>query len=108
MKRKKLWQSGLLLAAGVLGLSSLNVPNVLAANKSVLNWSELSELQTLDTATSLDTTSSEALRNSYEGLYRLGNNGSVHKGLVKTAKLSKDGLTYTFTLQKNAQHSGCK
>lgn len=105
MKRKKLWQSGLLLAAGVLGLSSLNVPNVLAANKSVLNWSELSELQTLDTAASLDTTSSEALRNSYEGLYRLGNNGSVHKGLVKTAKLSKDGLTYTFTLQKNAHWS---
>ena len=105
MKRKKLWQSGLLLAAGVVGLASLNVTSVSAASKSVLNWSELSELQTLDTAASLDTTSSEALRNSYEGLYRLGNNGSVHKGLVKTAKLSKDGLTYTFTLQKNAHWS---
>lgn len=88
-----------------MGLASLNVTSVSAASKSVLNWSELSELQTLDTAASLDTTSSEALRNSYEGLYRLGNNGSIHKGLVKTAKLSKDGLTYTFTLQKNAHWS---
>ncbi|GET12172.1 hypothetical protein [Ligilactobacillus agilis] len=70
MKRKKLWQSGLLLAAGVVGLASLNVTSVSAASKSVLNWSELSELQTLDTAASLDTTSSEALRNSYEGLHR--------------------------------------
>src|SRR3712207_9241010 len=45
------------------------------------------------------------LRNSYEGLYRLGKDGQVKKGLVKTEKVSDDGLTYTFTLQKNSKWS---
>ena len=70
-----------------------------------LNWSEPAELQTLDPALSVDTTSSEILRNSYEGLYRLENNGKLSPALVTKEKISSDGLTYTFSLQKNARWS---
>ena len=73
-----------------------------AQAKQTLRWSEPSEIQTLDPALSVDTTSSEMMRNSYEGLYRFENNGQVKKALVKKETRSADGLTYTFTLQKNA------
>lgn len=76
-----------------------------AQAKQTLHWSELSEVQTLDPALSVDTVSSEMMRNSYEGLYRFDNNGKLKRALVKQATLSDDKLTYTFTLQKNAQWS---
>ena len=76
-----------------------------AQAKQTLRWSEPSEIQTLDPALSVDTTSSEMMRNSYEGLYRFENNGQVKKALVKKETRSADGLTYTFTLQKNAKWS---
>ena len=102
---KKLFKLGVITGLTCLGVSAFSNTKVLADSNKVLNWSEVSELQTLDTTTAVDVVSSEIQRNSYEGLYRLADSGKVEKGLVKTAKLSQDGLTYTFTLQKDAKWS---
>ena len=45
--------------------------------------------------------------NVYEGLYRLGDDGSVDPLLAESNTVSDDGLTYTFTLRKGVKfHSG--
>lgn len=105
MNLKKLVVTGVTMLVGCAALTFADGSTKSVSADNVLNWSEDSELQTLDPATSVDTTSGLMLRNSYEGLYRLGKDGQVKKGLVKTEKVSDDGLTYTFTLQKNAKWS---
>ncbi|MBZ5943314.1 peptide ABC transporter substrate-binding protein, partial [Weissella cibaria] len=41
----------------------------------------------------------------FESLYRLGKNGKTTPGLASEAKVSKDGLTWTFKIRKNAKFS---
>ncbi|MCT1175341.1 peptide ABC transporter substrate-binding protein [Pediococcus pentosaceus] len=43
--------------------------------------------------------------NVFESLYRLGKNGKTTPGLASEAKVSKDGLTWTFKIRKNAKFS---
>lgn len=40
-----------------------------------------------------------------EGLYRLGKNSKIEPGIATKTEVSDDGLTYTFTLRKNAKWS---
>lgn len=40
-----------------------------------------------------------------EGLVRLGNNSKILPGIAKSWKESKDGMTWTFNLRKNAKWS---
>ena len=40
-----------------------------------------------------------------EGIYRIGKNSKVEPGLATKTEVSKDGLTYTFTLRKNDKWS---
>ena len=49
------------------------------------------------TSTQLDAT--------MEGLVRLGNNSKILPGIAKSWKESKDGMTWTFNLRKNAKWS---
>lgn len=87
------------------GLSLMGSTSVALAKEKPLYWSEVAEIQTLDPAASVDTTSSEMIHNCYEGLYRIVGNGNVKKALVTGEKLSQDGLTYTFKLRRNAKWS---
>lgn len=103
MDLKKSVLTGVTLAISGVSLIALT-PNKAQAS-SVLNWSEPTELQTLDVSKVLDTVSSDMLGSSMEGLYRLGNNSEVTPGIAEKTEVSDDGLTYTFTLRKNAKWS---
>ena len=64
-----------------------------------------SEVQTLDQNKMVDTASGEQAGNIFEGLNRVDNKGKVKPGVATTSTTSKDGLTWTFKLRKNAKWS---
>lgn len=101
IKNKKL---SLLIGLSLSGLLLAACGKPKEATKT-LSWSEISELQSLDAAMATDVTSSEIIRNSFEGLYRLDGKGQVQKGLAQKVFVSKDRLTYTFNLRKDAKWS---
>ncbi|WP_125573866.1 peptide ABC transporter substrate-binding protein [Levilactobacillus huananensis] len=78
------------------------------ASKQTLNWMEASALPSMDSATATDVVSGETLNNTGEGLLRFGKNSSVHPGVAKSYKVSKDGKTYTFNLRKSNWSNGDK
>lgn len=71
--------------------------------KSSIAVAIASEIETMDSSHSVDTTSSEILNNTEEGLFLLGKNSKLMPGMAKSYKMSKDGKTYTYTLRKNAK-----
>ena len=74
-------------------------------DKQVLNWNEKTELPTIDPSLAMDGTSFDMLNNSMDGLYRLGKKSKITPGLAKSAKVSSDGLKYTFQLRRNTKWS---
>lgn len=70
-----------------------------------INWMTTSELESLDPAKADDTDSEEQIANTYEGLYRLGENSKTVPGVATKSTTSKDGLTWTFYLRKDAKWS---
>ena len=64
-----------------------------------------SELESLDPAKADDTASEEQIANTYEGLYRLGENSETVPGVATKSTTSKDSLTWTFYLRKDAKWS---
>lgn len=54
----------------------------------------------LNPLTSQDTGSNETINTMYEGLTRLGLNGSIETGLAESWDISDDGLTYTFKIRE--------
>lgn len=70
-----------------------------------INWMTTSELESLDPAKADDTASEEQIANTYEGLYRLGENSKTVPGVATKSTTSKDGLTWTFYLRKDAKWS---
>ncbi|MCC7667732.1 peptide ABC transporter substrate-binding protein [Liquorilactobacillus satsumensis] len=92
------------LALVACGKSSTGTSGTLAA-KQVINWNENSELPTMDPSTATDTISFDMLNNTGEGLYRLGKDSKIEPGIAKATKVSNGGMTYTFTLRKNAKWS---
>lgn len=70
-----------------------------------MSWMTTSEIQTLDPSKIVDTTGNEQATNVFEGLNRLDNKGKVVPGVATQSKVSKNGLTWTFTLRKNARWS---
>lgn len=70
-----------------------------------LSWMTTSEIQTLDPSKIVDTTGSEQANNVFEGLNRLDNKGKVVPGVATKSEVSNNGLTWTFTLRKNARWS---
>lgn len=93
-----------LLAAGVLAACS-NSNSSSNTNKSVMNTSTPNEISTLDSSKYGDTTSSEILQNSMEGLYRFDKKNNPYLAGATSVKKSKDEKTYTFKLRKNAKWS---
>ncbi|AVK64222.1 peptide ABC transporter substrate-binding protein [Lactobacillus sp. CBA3606] len=98
---------GLLLAGcGKTNSSSSSQSTGKLASSQVLNWSENGQdLSTLDPSLAVDVISGTMISNSQEGLYRIGNDSKITPGIATGTKLSKDKLTYTFTLRKNAHWS---
>ena len=107
MKFKKVIATGASLVALGLALTACgsNSSKSGLADKQVLNWSYASELPSMDLSTATDTISFDQLNSTMEGIYRIGKNSKVEPGLATKAEVSKDGLTYTFTLRKNDKWS---
>lgn len=96
----------LLAACGNSNFSSSNGVNKgNLADKQVVNWTETSELPSIDPSIATDQISFDAMNNVGEGLYRLGKDNKILPGVATKTKESKDGKTYTFTLRKNAKWS---
>lgn len=96
------------LATGVLAVTAA-VLSACGSNNSQskqnLTWMTSSEIQTMDPSKMIDTTSDEQALNTMEGLNRLGKNGKILPGIATKSTVSKNGLTWTFKLRKNAKWS---
>ena len=90
-------------AALVLAACSNNGSN--AAPTKTMNTSVTNEISTLDSSKYGDTTSSEVLQNSMEGLYRFNKKNQPELAGATKVERSKDQKVYTFTLRNNAKWS---
>lgn len=102
--RKTVSLAATVLALG-LTLTACGSKSSKSDDQQVLNWSEATELSSLDPSKATDSQSFDMLGNAMEGLYRLGKNSKVEPGIAKSTKVSKDKLHYTFNLRKNAKWS---
>ncbi|MSZ68606.1 MAG: ABC transporter substrate-binding protein, partial [Actinobacteria bacterium] len=94
--------------AVALTLFATSAPANAASADATIDIGSLYEPQNLDNTGGGGQGVVEALNgNSYEGLYRLTDAGVVENLLATASKVSKDGLTYTFTLRSGVKfHSG--
>lgn len=106
MKHKKGFFAGIMVvaAAGVLAACS-NSNSSSSNSKSVMNTATSNEISTLDSSKYGDTTSSEVLQNSMEGLYRFDKKNQPKLAGATSVTHSKDQKVYTFNLRKNAKWS---
>lgn len=105
MKRKKGLLAGIvvMVAAGVLAACSNS--NSSSSNSKVMNTATPNEISTLDSSKYGDTTSSEVLQNTMEGLYRFDKDNQPKLAGATSVTHSKDQKVYTYTLRKNAKWS---
>lgn len=75
------------------------------AKKQVLNVTVSEEIPSLDTAKTMDGTSSHVMQNIFEGLYVLDDQDHPIPAVAKSFKRSEDGKKYTFDLRKDAKWS---
>ncbi|AKP65174.1 ABC-type oligopeptide transport system, periplasmic component [Levilactobacillus koreensis JCM 16448] len=94
--------------AAVLLAACGSSSNSSESSKQTLNWMESSALPSMDASTATDVVSGETINNTGEGLLRIGKESSIHPGVAKSYKVSKDGKTYTFNLRKSNWSNGDK
>ena len=86
--------------------STKQVKKETLAKKQELTIIETAEIPSMDTALNVDGVSSIVMNNVFEGLYRATKDGEVELGMASAEPtISKDGLTYTFKLKKEAKWS---
>lgn len=86
--------------------STKQVKKETLAKKQELAIIETAEIPSMDTALNVDGVSSVVMNNVFEGLYRATKDGEVELGMASAEPtISKDGLTYTFKLKKEAKWS---
>ncbi|KRL22385.1 peptide ABC transporter substrate-binding protein [Lentilactobacillus kisonensis] len=76
-----------------------------SSERQTLNLSTTAPLDTIDVSKS---TGYGQTGNTFESFYRLGKNGQPTAGLAQSAKKSKDGKTWTFTLRNAKWSNGDK
>ncbi|MBT8913893.1 peptide ABC transporter substrate-binding protein [Lactobacillus delbrueckii subsp. bulgaricus] len=108
MKLSKTFSVGatVLASAALLAACGSNSSKESSSSKKTLNWTDASEIPTMDMSKATDATSFNQLSNTMEGLYRLGKNSKLEKALATSEKVSKDGKTYTYTLRKSKWSDG--
>lgn len=75
------------------------------AAKQSYNLMAKTEVETMDPSLADDSASLTQLNNTNEGLYHPNRNGKLVAEAATKTKISKDGLTYTFTLHKGMKWS---
>lgn len=73
--------------------------------KQILNLTELSEIPSMDASLASDSSSSTALNNTMEGLYRTGKDQKRMPGVAEDVQKLDDGKKYIFKLRKDAKWS---
>lgn len=99
---KKFLKKAVLLGAALLAFSpiaELSAATVAAQEEQVLNVAIGSEPPTIDPALATDSTSGAIIKNVFEGLTAMNNEGEVLPAAAESWEVSEDGLTYTFTLR---------
>ncbi|MDX1497274.1 MAG: peptide ABC transporter substrate-binding protein, partial [Salinisphaeraceae bacterium] len=86
-------------------LTARNKPLVLDDGRTVLRRGNGAEPETLDPHRAQSVTSSNILRDLYEGLVGEAPDGRLIPGAAERWEVSGDGKTYVFHLRKNAQWS---
>ncbi|GHV98222.1 peptide ABC transporter substrate-binding protein [Lactobacillus nasalidis] len=94
------------LSAMMLAACGSSSSSSTKSTRKTLNWTVASEIPTMDLSKATDSTSFNQISNTMEGLYRLGKNSKLEKGLATSEKVSKDGKTYTYTLRKSKWSDG--
>ncbi|WP_302187743.1 peptide ABC transporter substrate-binding protein [uncultured Lactobacillus sp.] len=103
---KTLSLSATVLASAALLAACGNNNSSSSSSSKTLKWMDAAEIPTMDLSKATDVTSFNQLTNTLEGLYRLGPNSKLEKGLATSEKVSKDGKTYTYTLRKSKWDDG--
>ena len=103
MKKKTIKISAVMLASAALLAACGQKPA--KSSKAVMNTAVTSEISTLDSSKYGDTTSSETLQNSMEGLYRFNAKNQAKLAGASKVSISKDQKVWTFSLRKNAKWS---
>lgn len=85
--------------------ASRNTPLILANGTSVFRRGNGAEPETLDPHRAQSVTSSNILRDIYEGLVNESPEGELIPGGAERWEISEDGKTYTFYLRKDARWS---
>lgn len=111
----KKWVKGLLvssiLLSGIVGgvptdfTAQSEIAIVQAQEQRLLNWTQTSEITTLDSAKAFDVVAFTALRQVGEGLLQIATDGSIQPAGAELPEVSEDGLTYTFKLREDAKWS---
>ena len=98
---------GIILATSLLisACSNNSSKQKEVSEKQVLNVTISEEIPSLDTAKSMNGTSSHVMQNIFEGLYVLDEKDNPVPGVAKSFEKSTDGKTYIFQLRKDAKWS---
>ncbi|AKG03350.1 peptide ABC transporter substrate-binding protein [Salimicrobium jeotgali] len=68
-----------------------------------ISFTAKSELPSMDPSLITDSVAFQWAGETYEGLYRLDENGELAEGIAKDHEVSEDGTTWTFNLREDAQ-----
>lgn len=104
MKKRLLALAGVVLTSLII-LAACGKSSSSNGSKQVLKVATNAEMATLSTTKYSDTTSLEALENSFEGLYRFNAKNKPVLAGASSVSVSKDQKTYTFNLRENAKWS---
>lgn len=104
---RKVIAAGVLLAVGLMGFSSpaSAAKKAVSVNNTSMVVAEGVPPQTFDPIQSSQIATMYAWQNVYQGLVIAGLDGKIQPVLASKWTISKDGLTYDFTLRKGAQFS---
>ncbi|MDC2866883.1 peptide ABC transporter substrate-binding protein [Bacillus sp. BP-3] len=107
MKQHERLLMGIILATTLLisACSNNSSKQKEVSEKQVLNVTISEEIPSLDTAKSMNGTSSHVMQNIFEGLYVLDEKDNPVPGVAKSFEKSTDGKTYIFHLRKGAKWS---
>ncbi|WP_347861832.1 peptide ABC transporter substrate-binding protein [Salimicrobium sp. PL1-032A] len=68
-----------------------------------ISFTAKSELPSMDPSLITDSVAFQWAGETYEGLYRLDENGELAEGIAKDHEVSEDGTTWTFNLREDAE-----
>lgn len=114
MGRKKLLKIALIVSSLSLVVSSLAGCGDSEANKpktqreQTIVYNLAVDPKSIDPAKNNAVDGATVLSNAFEGLMRIDNNDKIVNGVAEKYEMSKDGLSYTFTLRKDAKWSDGK